>query len=103
MGIERRRAVRHYFGGVAEVIQAESGMQLIGPATGLSQFGCFVKTKTRFAQGSSIRVRITQGDTAFAALGSVVNVTAEGMGIAFAAIKASEQTVLEKWLTQAAR
>jgi hypothetical protein len=78
-------------------------MQIIVPATGLSKFGCFVKGKNRFAQVASVRLRITPGDTVFAALRIVVNVSVEGMRIAFGMIQASEQTVLEKRLTQAAR
>jgi hypothetical protein len=103
MGIERRRAVRYQFGGVAEVVHVESGMQLIGPASILSLAGCFVRTKTGFGQGSSVRLRITHSGVTFAAVGEVVNVTDAGMGIAFSIIEPNEQTVLEKWLTQAAR
>lgn len=101
MGIERRRAVRYQFGGVAEVVHVESGIELIAPANVLSLSGCFVKTKTGFGQGSSVRLRITHGDATFAALGHVVNATDEGMGIAFSVIQPNEQTALEKLLTRA--
>jgi hypothetical protein len=69
MQIEHRRAIRCHFGGVAEVIDLDSEKQLIGPASVLSRLGCFVKTKSPFPQGRNVRLRITQAEEAFAALG----------------------------------
>ena len=98
---ERRRETRRPFGGVAEVTAPASGKHLIALTRDLGRFGCFVKTTTPFPSGEKVSLRITYDGREFSVLGQVAYVlTTQGMGIAFDAIPASDQAVLEAWLAQ---
>lgn len=102
MQVERRRAARYHFGGIAEVIDVGSQKTLIELTRDLSLCGCFVKTKTPFPKGARVNVRITHSGATIAALGNVSdNVSHEGMGIAFARVEPDDQAVLEAWLSHA--
>ena len=102
-GAERRRAVRYHFGGVAEVIDVASEAHLIGSASVLGLYGCFVNTRAAFGSGTRVKLRITNGDAEFASLGGVVHATNEGMGIVFGDMGPDEKAVLEHWLSQVAQ
>jgi hypothetical protein len=102
MQVERRRAARYHFGGIAEVTDLVSWKILIDLTRDLSSGGCFVKTKTPFPKGTRVNVRITHSGATIAALGNVSNnVSHEGMGIAFARVEPDDQAVLELWLSHA--
>ena len=96
---ERRRAIRYFFGGVAEVTDVESGKHLVSETTELGRFGCFVKTIAPFSPGATVSLKITHQDTFFAAPGMVAYVLADkGMGIAFGSVSPKDAAVLEGWL-----
>lgn len=57
--LERRRAIRYHFGGIAEVVDLASQKILVELTRDLSSCGCFVKTKTPFPKGTQVNVRIT--------------------------------------------
>ena len=100
--IERRGAKRHYFGAIAEVIDLDGRGEFVSVTRDLSASGCFVKTKTPFAAGTMVRVRLTLSGAAFAAIGNVTaNVTPTGMGIVFTEIDADDRAILERWLGNA--
>ena len=97
--LERRRAIRYFFGGVAEVTDVESGKHLVSETTELGRFGCFVKTIAPFSPGATVSLKITHQDTFFAAPGRVAYVLADkGMGISFGAVSPEDEAVLEHWL-----
>jgi hypothetical protein len=100
--IERRGATRYYFGAIAEVIDLDGRGDLVSVTRDVSASGCFVKTRTPFRTGTSVRVRLTLSGAAFAAIGNVTaNVTPEGMGIVFTEIGANDRAILERWLANA--
>jgi hypothetical protein len=100
--IERRRAIRHLFGGAAEVINVESQTEITSVARDLSLYGCFVTSKAPFPKGTGVRLRITNSKANFSAVGHVAfNLPDEGMGIAFAQVEPKDQAVLEEWLAPA--
>jgi hypothetical protein len=102
MQLERRRAARYHFGGIAEVIDLGSQKTLVELTRDLSLYGCFVETKTPFPEGTPVNVKITHSGATIAALGNVSdNVSHEGMGIAFARVEPDAQAVLELWLSHA--
>ena len=102
MQLERRRATRYHFGGVAEVVDPVTQKTLVELTRDLSSCGCFVKTKTPFPKGTRVNVRITHSGATIAALGNVSdNVTDEGMGIGFVGVDFKDQVVLEQWLSHA--
>ena len=90
---------RYDFGAIAEVIDLDSREDVIVVTRDLSLSGCFVKTRTPFAPGTVVRVRITYAGADFAAIGSVTgNITWEGMGIEFVEIEPKHQATIEEWL-----
>jgi len=90
---------RYDFGAIAEVIDLDSRDDMIVVTRDLSLSGCFVKTRTPFAAGTEVRVRIAYGGADFAAVGSVTqNITRDGMGIEFVEIEPRDQETIEKWL-----
>jgi len=96
---ERRQMTRYDFGAIAEVIDLDSRDDMIVVTRDLSLSGCFVKTRTPFAAGTEVRVRIAYGGADFAAIGSVTqNITRDGMGIEFVEIEPRDQETIEKWL-----
>jgi hypothetical protein len=102
MHIERRRRTRYNFGAIAEVIDlsGDSGgrRDLVAITRDLSLSGCFVKTKTQFAKGTEVRVRITGSGADFAAIGKVTDVAREGMGIEFVEVLPKDRAIIEDWL-----
>jgi len=102
MRLERRGATRYNFGAIAEVIDLDDPDELVSLTRDLSSSGCFVVTTTPFPQGTRVRVRIMRSGGDFSALGHVTsNVTHSGMGIVFTHIDPADQTLLERWLTEA--
>jgi PilZ domain-containing protein len=90
---------RYDFGAIAEVIDLDSRDDMIVVTRDLSLSGCFVKTRTPFAAGTEVRVRIAYAGADFAALGSVTqNITRDGMGIEFVEIEPRDRAIIEKWL-----
>src|SRR6266566_1818221 len=82
--IGRSQMTRYDFGAIAEVIDLDSREDVIVVTRDLSLCGCFVKTRTPFAPGTAVRVRITYAGADFAAIGSVTgNITWEGMEMEF--------------------
>jgi hypothetical protein len=60
-----------------------------------------VETATLFADGATIRLRISHGGMSLAALGNVIYSRANsGMGIAFTMIEPSSLPVLQTWLAE---
>ena len=99
MQIERRRAIRHLFGGAAEVTNVESQKQLMSLTRDLSLYGCFVTSKAPFPKGTGVRLKITNSKANFSAVGHVAyNLPDEGMGIVFVQVEPKNRAVLEEWL-----
>jgi hypothetical protein len=93
------RARRYPFVAAVELTQVDSSSQMKEKTSDLSLFGCHVTTKTPWAIGTKIRVRISHKGAAFAALGTVVHVQpGAGMGILFTKIEPNEQTLLDSWI-----
>lgn len=101
MDFIRRRAVRHYFGGPAEVTDLNNHTRLLALTTDLSVFGCFVRTRHPFPEGTRITVRITHQGAVFANCGDVAHVQPnKGMGIAFGAVDRQAQVILDDWISR---
>jgi hypothetical protein len=96
--LERRRARRYLFGGVAEVTASRSGESLTASTREISRYGCFVETKTALHSGETVSLRIVYDGREFVVPGEVAYVLPHGMGVAFGAIPAGDQAVLENWL-----
>lgn len=100
MDFIRRRAIRHYFGGPAEVTDLNNYTRLLALTTDLSAFGCFVRTRHPFPEGTRINLKITHEGVVFASCGNVAHVQPnKGMGIAFGAVDRQAKVVLDDWIS----
>jgi phosphatidate phosphatase APP1 len=100
MSLERRRATRNAFGGVAQLTDSDSGAHLIARTSVLGRFGCFVKTMNAFPAGTTVSIRISHDGQEFSAAATVVHLNRAGMGIALNTTTDIDKAVLEEWLTQ---
>lgn len=98
-----RRATRYYFGGVAELAEADSGRMIVALVRSLSLYGCFVKTDQSFSLGAKLLLKMTHGGSHFSAKGQVVNQTEIGIGVEFTDIDPVDRSCLEKCLAELAQ
>ncbi|HTZ74432.1 MAG TPA: PilZ domain-containing protein [Candidatus Aquilonibacter sp.] len=93
------RARRYPFVAAVELTAVESTGQLKEKTTDLSLYGCHVATKTPWAAGTKVRIRISHMGASFAALATVAHTQPGiGMGIAFTRIGPNEQALLDSWI-----
>jgi len=99
MHSEIHRATRFPFAANVEVTDIRSERIVTGRTSDLSVFGCYVRTTNPFPVGTKIALRITHDGASFTAFGKVVYLQPKaGMGLAFAKVEPTHQTVLEKWI-----
>jgi PilZ domain len=96
--IERPRARRYPFAASIELVEMDSERESREQTTDLSVFGCQVSAQKPFAAGTRVRLRIIHRGAIFAALGQIVNVRKNSMGLLFTKIEQKDQAILEKWL-----
>jgi hypothetical protein len=99
--VERRRAPRRPFGGVAEISTGFSDDHIVGLATELGRFGCFVRTQKSVPAGTKVSLKITHHGDEYVTPGEVVHVLAQkGIGIKFEPATPRDETMLEDWLSR---
>jgi hypothetical protein len=99
MHSEIHRATRFPFAANVEVTDVRSERLVTGRTSDLSVFGCYVRTTNPFPVGTKITLRITHDGASFTAFGKVVYFQPKaGMGLAFAKVEPTHQTILEKWI-----
>ncbi len=80
----RRSDLRYTFIATIEVIDANSGRQIVSATSNLSRYGCHVTTITPFLPGTSVKLTIKhQGITVECAGKVVYAISGEGMGVHF--------------------
>ena len=99
--IERPRARRYPFAASIELVEMESENEIREQTTNLSAFGCQLNAQKPLPAGTKVRVRIIHRGAIFAAIGQIVNVRGNSMGVVFTKIEQKDQLVLEKWLADA--
>jgi PilZ domain len=98
---ERRRSVRHFFGGAAEVTETESGKYLVGMVRQISPHGCFILTTKPFPPDTNVNLQITHKRTLLVLRGKVVSTKKTGgMAVTFEAMLPETKAVLEDWLNK---
>ncbi len=101
---ERRAAGRHPFIAAAEVVEMGSTAVFSTRTTDLGPGGCFVDTLVPFSAGTRVHLTVREGQTDFAATGTVVYSQAGlGMGIAFDDLKPEQKRALAIWLGEEVR
>ncbi|MFY9528089.1 MAG: PilZ domain-containing protein [Candidatus Acidiferrales bacterium] len=100
---ERRTVPRYPFIASAKETDVETGAELAGRVSELSQKGCFIDTPNPFARKTRIRLTIYHGNKVFNALGKVIYVLPNmGMGVVFTEVEPQEMQVLLAWLRECA-
>jgi hypothetical protein len=98
--IERPRARRYPFAASIDLVDMETETEIREQTTNLSVFGCQVTAQKPLAANKKVRLRIIHRGAVFTALGQIVNVRRNGMGVVFTKIEQKDQAVLEKWLAE---
>ena len=98
--IERPRARRYPFTASIDLVEMESETETREQTNNLSVFGCQVSAQKPLAAGTRVRLRILHRGAIFAALGYIVNVRKNSMGVVFTKVEQKDQAVLEKWLAE---
>jgi hypothetical protein len=98
---ERRGEPRRAFGGVAEILLAQTAAYFVGSVSELSRSGCFLRTSKILPVGASIDLKITHNGAEYNTSGEVVHaVSGEGVGIMFTAADPGDEELLNSWLME---
>jgi hypothetical protein len=98
--IERPRARRYSFAAAVDLLNMESETEVREQTTNLSVFGCQVTAQKPWPANTKVRLRILHHGAIFVALGQIVNVRRNSMGVVFTKIEQKDQAILEKWLAE---
>jgi hypothetical protein len=96
---ERRAYIRYKLTAPVELTDSQSGQTSQAVVTDVGRGGCFVKTDSPAAIGTTLKLSVTQSDQCFRARARVVSTQpGKGMGILFTEVEAADLEVLERWL-----
>lgn len=95
----RNRALRKRFVAPIVITDMASERRISARTSDLSVHGCFVTTATPPSPGAKVWVTIAHAGAKIVAVGHVVSVHAEGMGIAFTNIEPGDRAVLDLWMS----
>lgn len=96
---ERRASKRYLFTATADVVDLETNTRLAARTSDLARGGCFVDTISTFPIGTTVSLRLTNGNKKFEGRARVVyEAPGSGMGLAFTTVEPDQLWVLEKWL-----
>jgi hypothetical protein len=98
----QRAGLRYSFVAMVEVLDPQSGKQVISKTANLSSYGCHVRTDTPFRPGTIVKLTVRARSKTFRSEGKIIySIGGEGMGIRFDNIDDDEQVILNEWLRQA--
>lgn len=100
---EKRRTPRYPFIAVAEITDAQSGIQLNSQVAELSVNGCYIDTLNTLPVFSPVTVKIFADSECFEATAQVIYAhPGLGMGLAFQDVSLKSGITLGSWLAKAA-
>src|SRR5271167_4330400 len=96
---DRRYTIRYPFAADTELIDLESGQQVVGVTSDISLGGCFVCTSKPLAVNARARMRLTRKGQVLEALVVIRIVKPRvGMGIEFFDLEAPNNQILASWI-----
>jgi hypothetical protein len=99
---ERRRSERYPFFASAELIEDKSDERITTRLSELGLYGCYLDMMNPFPTGTSVLIKITEGQATFEAHAAVVYSQVNmGMGVAFRDVEERHLKLLQKWMTDA--
>ena len=96
----QHRAPRYSFSANIDLIDVESKNVIKERTSDLSLFGCFVMASSPWPVGSKVRLKIVYKGSVFTAVGHVVHVRENGMGVKFLETAPKDEMVLEIWMAE---
>jgi hypothetical protein len=98
---ERRRSPRYPFFASAELIEDKSEVRITTRLSELGLYGCYLDMMNPFPTGTTVLIKISEGDAQFESHATVVYSQANmGMGVAFQDVEARYLEVLQKWMAK---
>jgi len=99
-----RRVPRYPLVADVAVTDIERKVQMKARTNTLGLFGCGINTSSPFAQGTSVRIRLSQRGVGVKAVGIVAYVRPDlDMGIAFTDIDQESERILKLWIEELIR
>ncbi|HEY1865499.1 MAG TPA: PilZ domain-containing protein [Candidatus Acidoferrales bacterium] len=99
--IVKRTVPRYTFVAVAEIIEIESKVCIVGRVSEISRKGSYVDTLNPLPLGTSLSVLISRDQGNFATQGKVIYVhEGIGMGVAFLNPSDDQLKILDSWLAE---
>ena len=98
---ERRRSPRYPFFASAELIEDKSDVRITTRLSELGLYGCYLDMMNPFPTGSSVLIKITEGEAKFESHAKVVYSQPNmGMGVAFQDVEERYMKVLQMWMAK---
>ena len=99
---ELRRVPRYAFIATAELIEQKTDVRIATRVSELSLHGCYLDMMNPFPAETLVLVKISAGDIVFQAKAKIVYVQPNlGAGVTFLEVTPENQTILQRWLSQA--
>jgi hypothetical protein len=96
-----RRVPRYFFVVDIELINDDSGVEIVARTTQLSRHGCGVAATTPFQNGTKVRIKLTYGRVQVSAHARVIySNPVLGTGLAFSNIDAKDERILDSWIAE---
>jgi hypothetical protein len=97
----QRSDLRYRFVAAVELVDPQSGKQIVSATSNLSRYGCHVRTAAPFFPGTPVKIKITHGGGVFQSGGTVAyTIQGEGMGIHFGDVASEVRVLLKEWLQE---
>lgn len=98
---ERRRSPRYPFFASAELIEDKSEVRITTRLSELGLYGCYLDMMNPFPTGTSVLIKISEGESLFESHAMVVYSQPNmGMGVAFQDVEQRYLEVLQKWMAK---
>lgn len=94
------RPARHPFFAEVRATECNSGREVWGRTTDLSKGGCYLRSRQTFSHGAVLLIEIRHRGAVFLTEARLAyTIPADGMGLSFLNVPASQLPVLEGWLS----
>jgi PilZ domain len=98
---EQRRSPRYPFFASAELIEDKSDVRITTRLSELGLYGCYLDMMNPFPAGTSVLIKISEGESKFESRATVVYSQPNmGMGVAFQDVEKRYLEVLQKWMAK---
>jgi hypothetical protein len=98
---DERRHPRYVFVADVEIVDLKSGSKMTAHTSDFSRGGCYIDMLWPLPQDTVVKLRLTKWRHTLEARAKVIHSSAGmGMGLMFGALDATQQAIVETWLTE---